>query len=159
MEIKLLADHPNFVSKVAFWSYNEWNHLFPLQTYKDALRDFSGYLNRERLPLTFIVIENNEVIGTASLVQDDELPGYGHLTPWIASVYVTEENRGRGIGRLLVRHSLKAVKRLGIRFLYLWTENMAEWYAKQGWTEISKTCLYNLEISIMQFDIRILSMG
>jgi predicted N-acetyltransferase YhbS len=62
-----------------------------------------------------------------------DLDGWDHLSPWVASVFVTPEFRGRGLGRELVSRVVEEAKALGVTAVYLFTAGQAGYYQKLGW--------------------------
>jgi N-acetylglutamate synthase-like GNAT family acetyltransferase len=88
-------------------------------------------------------------IGAACLFSDDSLPGFEHLTPWLAAVYVAEESRRQGVGRALVERIVAEARRLGHAQLYLWTGSEAGWYERQGWQRIAATTFFGQPIDVM----------
>jgi ribosomal protein S18 acetylase RimI-like enzyme len=75
--------------------------------------------DRER---SFVAVEDDPgaVVGICGFCPDK------YDTPnvvWGSWFYVAQEHRGRGIGRMLLRHTLCAVQKLGVAKLYLDTSN------------------------------------
>ena len=70
------------------------------------------------------------LVGTASLIFDD-LEG-DPRNPWLASVYVPPEHRGKGIASALVGVVEDAARRLGYARLYLFTTSATALYAAPG---------------------------
>jgi predicted N-acetyltransferase YhbS len=52
---------------------------------------------------TFVLFDDDVQVGTASLIAND-LPSRPDLTPWLASVLVRPQFRGRGYSAPLVKH-------------------------------------------------------
>lgn len=135
--------------RVATWVVNEWRHLFPdddVQWYLDVWShaDTTGAL----APHGVVAVEEGEVIGTASMVLDDELPGARETGPWIAAVYVLPEHRGRGIGRALVSELMSRANGP----LWLYTENESDWYESMGWISVRNAVLSGRRVTVMTFD-------
>ena len=62
-------------------------------------------------------------------------PGLAAELPqtWLASVYVAEPHRRRGIGGALVRRVMQEADSLGVETLYLITPDQQRFYAGLGW--------------------------
>lgn len=139
---------PSVRRMVAGWCLDEWAHLFPddteqwyLDMYADA--DSSG----ARPPHALVAIDGDDVVGTASLVHDDDLPGAPEPGPWLAAVYVLPTHRGRGVGRALVtsimeRHGSDA---------WLYTEGEMDWYESMGWSHVRESDMNGHRVTVMHW--------
>src|SRR5438094_8422385 len=105
VHIAYLAAHLEMAPLLAAWHYHEWKDLLPAWTLEQALAELRSHTGRRQIPTTFLALEQDRVIGSASLLRED-LDGWEHLSPWVASVYVLPEHRRQGIGRLLVAHAV-----------------------------------------------------
>lgn len=131
---------------VARWLLDEWPHLFPDDTeqwYLDvwAQADLAG----DGAPHAVVAVLDDEVIGTASMVPDDELPGAPEPGPWLAAVWVHPGHRGGGAGRAMVRELM----RRAAGPLWLYTESEAGWYASMGWTRVREDSLNGHAVTVM----------
>ena len=69
------------------------------------------------------------LLGMASLVFDD-LPGYVHLNPWLASLFILPEHRSRGAGSQLVSEAEKLLVLNRVPRAYLFTESASSFFEK-----------------------------
>jgi N-acetylglutamate synthase-like GNAT family acetyltransferase len=149
MPIEYLADHPGAAPLLAAWHYGEWKELLPDWTLERALTELQSHTGRRQIPTTFVAVEQGQVVGSASLLADD-LDGWEHLTPWVASVYVLGEWRGRGLGRLLVGRAVEEARALGVPKVYLFTAGQEGYYARLGWSEFARARHHRHEVVIMR---------
>jgi GNAT superfamily N-acetyltransferase len=151
--IKRLTEHHNLAAE---WSLNAWQHLFPkdtLQTYFDIFTQSGEY--EGRLSEIFVAINNkNELLGLSGLLDDDELPDSKEPGPWLAAVYVTPHARRYGIGSALVKHATDRAFELGYSELFLFTEDMQNWYSKTGWNELRTTTIQHETVHVMRLALR-----
>lgn len=149
MPIEYLADHPGTAPLLAAWHHDEWKALLPGWTLERALTELRSHTGRRQVPTTFVAVEGGRVVGSASLLAAD-LDGWEHLTPWVASVYVLPECRGRGLGRLLVARAVEEAGALGVPEVYLFTAGQEGYYARLGWSEFGRTKHHQREVVIMR---------
>src|SRR6185436_10503819 len=97
-----LADVPAAIQTLARWFHGEW-HSFDGRCIETIQAQLTDNLNRECVPITFVACKGTAILGTASL-DDSDLPGFDHLSPWLSSLYVETAVRSSGIGSALVRH-------------------------------------------------------
>lgn len=153
MQIEYLADRMEFAPLLATWHYDEWKGLLPEWSLDVALADLKSHTRRIHIPTTFIAIEQECVIGSASLLETD-LEGWGHLSPWLASVYVIPQRRKEGIGRLLVTRAVQEGCFLGVPELYLFTAGQQAYYERLGWSVFQLARHYDHPIVIMRRETR-----
>jgi GNAT superfamily N-acetyltransferase len=79
-----------------------------------------------------IAWEGDEPAGVCLLVAH-ELPPALDLSPWLASLYVVPQFRGRGIARALIGAIEEQARSHGIARLHLYTGEAEGLYAKCGW--------------------------
>ena len=89
-------------------------------------------MGRASIPTTVIALVNDEMVGSACLVESD-MPSRRDLSPWVGSVYVRPEYRRHGIGTQLMQYIENIARKLGIERLYLFTPNMSPFYETIGW--------------------------
>lgn len=139
-------------SKVASWSHRAWSIDFPgdtEQTYFDLYEQSSH--NVSSLPYVCVAIADDEaVIGTATLVGDDELPGFEDLSPWLAAVWVEPEHRSAGVANAMVNHIEEKAAALGYKNLNLYTHDQQDWYLRHHWKIVGTGTLAHHAVTVMQ---------
>ncbi len=149
MEIKFLADCPQYLLTIASWVFNQWGYLSPGSTLNGVIAKFRAHLNRARLPLTLVGLgDEGAPIATASLVRHD-MRTRPELTPWLAGVFVVPEHRQRGLGSQIVEATQQVAAELGINKLYLFTPDREAFYARLGWHSLERTNFRGEDIVIM----------
>jgi len=150
MTIEYLADHPEALSTLAQWQHSEWGHIRPGDTVEARRARLQSYSNRDRIPLTVVALEDGEVLGSASLIAHD-METRMELTPWLASVFVGESYRRKGIGAELVRRIMTEAANLEVPLLYLYTVHSEKFYAALGWTLLEHTSYREQTVAIMTY--------
>lgn len=133
--------------QLAVWHAAEWGHLYHPEVWNTdvARREFAEQLDAAggQAPTTYVALAHRDgeehLVGSVSLVPDDDLAGFEHLGPWLASLYVTPSWRHRGIGRRLIAHLLAQAPAREAGTLYLFTADHASWYGLLGWEWLADT--------------------
>ncbi|WP_409450366.1 GNAT family N-acetyltransferase [Cedecea neteri] len=86
------------------------------------------------MPLTFIALEGEKMVGTVGLWRCD-LISRQDLWPWLAALYIDESQRGKGLGELLQQHVVEYARGLGFGSLYLYSA-CKTYYERFGWRYI-----------------------
>jgi GNAT superfamily N-acetyltransferase len=144
MKIRYLRDVPAYTTTLAAWTYHEFPYAFVGETLEDWVKQLSAQTERT----TFVALEGDKVVGTATLEKDD-LPPRPALSPWLGSVYVLPEFRGRGIGALLVTRVEQEAKVRGFERFYLYTTDRTNFYAKYGWQPLETLVYSGYDITVM----------
>lgn len=136
MDIQNLYYHPEHVGKVSGWIYEEFVKGISSWSLDDVALFFSR-TNLSSFPITLVAISGDECVGTVSIFEND-LKSQDELKPWLASLYVTPEHRGKGVAEKLIDQVKVIVKELGFEILYLRTEHTSGYYRKLGWDYLNK---------------------
>jgi GNAT superfamily N-acetyltransferase len=137
----------------ARWAVEQWRRDFPYDTVDWYLKLYDAADSATTLPVVHAALLNNEFVGTASLITDDELPDAPEPGPWIAAVFVAEWARRRGIGEALIDSLVSRARELGYSTVYLYTEHGAPWYEKMGWTAVRVTRLSDHNVTVMSLQL------
>jgi N-acetylglutamate synthase-like GNAT family acetyltransferase len=148
-EIDYLADHLELAPLLAAWHHREWAGLLPGWSLEEAEAELRSHVQRRCVPTTFVALEGDRPVGSASLLAAD-LDGWEHLSPWVASVYVVPERRGRGLGRRLVARAVEEARALGLTSVYLFTAGQEGYYARLGWSPVCRTAHRGREVVILR---------
>jgi len=148
LRIEPLAGHMRRAPQLARWHAAEWAHLLPGWSYGVALAELQTHTRPDGVPVSFVALEGDHLVGSVSLVWED-LPGWEHLRPWLASLYVRPASRGRGVARRLVAAVTEHARLSGLERLYLYTEGQAELYRGLGWSRLSSTELAGHTVTVM----------
>jgi predicted N-acetyltransferase YhbS len=149
-----LADQPSLIPQLAEWFYEEWGQgqaELTLEVLEGVLRE---RLNKNRLPLTLVLLKDSTPIASTSLkIREMEThPQYPH---WLGSVYVLPKHRQRGIGSRLVQFSASAARHLGVEYLYLYTRSHEHFYTCLGWQPIERTFYRDRPAVIMKRNLSV----
>lgn len=145
--IELLQSHAHHVPTLARWHFDEWNHLYEDWSVDAVQADLQAHVT-EGIPTTLVALCDGDVIGSVSLV-DNDLRGYEHLNPWLASLYVRSDWRGKGVGGKLVDAALAQARKLGITRLYLFTPGQRAFYLGKGFVDLQQAESNGQPVTIM----------
>lgn len=148
MQIVNITTQSQHIPKVAAWLYHEWGHLHPGSTLESEIRDLQQS-GTDQLPLTFIAVKDNQLLGTVSILSHD-MDTRPELTPWIASLFVPPVCRKRGIGTQLFRFAEQQCLQLGFTTVYLFTADRQAMYARLGWQILELMELHGEHVTIMR---------
>ena len=111
-----------------------------------------SFSNDALIPSTFIAVEK-DLLGSAAIVAHD-MDTKQELSPWLASVFVSPENRSRGIGSELVLQVMNQARNAGIKTLYLFTPDKERFYIRLGWQTISNEIYRGHVVTVMQINLK-----
>jgi N-acetylglutamate synthase-like GNAT family acetyltransferase len=130
-EIHYLMEYPHYAPIIAFWNYREWH--IGKEPFDEIIARYQGRLQKDKVPTTLIAIEDTMPVGSVS-IKDNDLAERPDLNPWLASLLVLADYRGRDIGRRLLAAGEASAHAAGVGRLYLFTHTAAGLYEKEGWT-------------------------
>jgi N-acetylglutamate synthase-like GNAT family acetyltransferase len=135
----------------AQWSFSEWGKLYPDDSVQWYLDLYAASDQDERsLPVCLAAMnEDGSIVGTASLIANDELPNAPEPGPWVAAVYVDSAYRGAGVGTELVLETVRRARNLGFDDVYLYTESVSKWYESMGWKTIRTDDSLGVQVTVM----------
>ncbi len=119
---------------VATWQFAEWGSGYK-DTFDDLLSQIKRSIGSSAIPVIFVAMHDDIIIGTASIVEND-LPSREDINPWLASIFVVPEWRMRGVASALIGAALAHAKFLHIERLYLFTDDLESVYAKFGFEKL-----------------------
>lgn len=136
-EIRLLADYPQHRGQVIDWLWQAFGSENSRVFFASVVD--SGLCGAD-LPITFIALQDDKVVGTVGLWRCD-LISRQDLTPWLAALYVDESQRGSGLGLRLQQHVQDYARRTGFSELYLYSD-FSCYYERHGWRYIGDALDY-----------------
>lgn len=151
MHIAFIDRHRDHIATLASWHHGEWGHLFDDWTLEIATTELLDHASRRTLPTTLVLVENDRLLGSVSLLFEDaaELDDFG--SPWLASLFVVPEARGRGLGAALVNAALALAIDSGVSRLFLFTPDHAAFYQRLGWLSVGRSRVNGTAVDVMMF--------
>jgi uncharacterized protein (DUF952 family)/N-acetylglutamate synthase-like GNAT family acetyltransferase len=146
-----IADATQHWQRAAELSVTEWKEIFTedsVQTYIDLYGQTGTYAGR--FVETYVAIStDDELIGMATLVDDDELPNAPEPGPWLAAVLTVPTSRAQGVASAVVQTILQRAHELKLPAIYLYTSDQQQWYANKGWKPLRETELNGIAHTVM----------
>ncbi|MCK6264720.1 GNAT family N-acetyltransferase [Vibrio sp. ZSDE26] len=150
MEITLLAEHPDYVPKIAKWYFDEWAHIAPNITEEMVLEKVTEKSqNRDQIPLALIACMEDKLVGVLELKirENKNYPEYEH---WVGGVYTNPANRGQGVASQLLKKAKVLAIDFGVQDLYLQCECFnIPLYLKHGFKALHLAQHHDSETTIM----------
>lgn len=154
IDIKLLVDCPEYIPYLSkLWYEQISKHWAPNASVDRARENLIKHSNRDKLPLTFVALINNQPVGMASLRENDGIQP--HHTPWLGSLVVDPAYRGQKVGEqlILVVRNQASIFRYKKLYLLAFDSTIPTWYKKLGWKLIGTDQLFNHPVSVMDIDV------
>ncbi len=148
--VRLSGDSPH-VATLAEWTHDAWGHLHPGRSLETAIALLREECGPAGVPSVFAALDGDTPVGTACLVADD-MSDRRDLTPWLASVFVLPEWRGRGIASRLVQRVEEEACAQGHGHFYLYTPDQQPLYRRLGWRDLEERDYRGEAVTIMRRD-------
>ncbi len=154
VEIVELADCQHVVPLLGRWHAAEFGHLYPGWDEAAACAELAAMTVAGVVPTTWVAFRGSDrrqaaVIGSISLIADDELDGWRDAGPWLASLFVHPAARRAGVGGLLIDHCVTEADRFGVGRLHLFTEDREEFYRRRGWRTVEHRSFNERRVAVM----------
>lgn len=133
MNIVPLKKYPHYKDQVVEWLYSEFGCPESYRFYKELIEHS---MVENQIPITFIAVENDVLLGTISLWRGDLLSRQD-LFPWAAGLVVNPKYRGQKIGAKLQQFIVDYCKSKNFKEIYLYTE-LENYYEKSNWEALGK---------------------
>jgi predicted N-acetyltransferase YhbS len=154
IKIDLLKNHPNAIPALA----NIWHEVLgkiwvPDISVERVITRFADHLNDSNLPITFVALDSDLLVGMCSLRENDGIRP--DLTPWLGSLVVDPKYQRQGIGRMLIDMTLLKAKELGFKKLYLFAfdPTIPEYYKRLGWRKIGMDEFKSHPVTVMEVEL------
>jgi predicted N-acetyltransferase YhbS len=148
MKIEYLADYSESVPMVAAWQHAQFGFLTPLATLEDRTERLIRSLQKDALPMALVALFSDKIVGSASILPTTIT--HQHLTPWLSSVYVPGDQRGKGIASALSLRAVQEAAKLRYDRLYLFTPHSEKLYARIGWITFERIDRNGLSLALME---------
>ncbi len=135
IEIITLADRPDFAATCAKWNHKEWGYLSGA-TEDDIVSGLQDIIHSTDRQAARVALWKGELAGFVLLIHND-LDSHPHLKPWVASLLVAPDYRGRGIAKALMAAIESAAQKLGYTEAYLYTDK-PDLYRKIAWIDFEE---------------------
>ena len=133
LEIVDLADRADLIAICAQWNHGEWGD-FSGSSREEIANAFHDIAQSQDGQAACAALWNSEPAGFALLIHND-LETHPHLKPWVASVFVAPDHRGKGIAKSLVSAVEAVAKQHGYAQAYLYTSKPGL-YRQIGWSDL-----------------------
>jgi GNAT superfamily N-acetyltransferase len=155
VRIEYLCRHPHLAPELAAAHAGAFGSLLPDWSHSDALAELRGHTREREIPTTLVALsaDARHWLGSVSLLHEDDAR-IRQYSPWLASLYVCPEARGRGLGQALVTRCVADARALGVARLYLYCERgLVAFYSRLGWCVHDRLALGGIEVTVMAFDL------
>lgn len=133
--------HEAFLKDDGFSVADSYGQLQTLATTEDALQ-------------TALIARVKGACAGIVLVVREEIDAVHDVSPWLASLYVDEAYRGRGVARALIAAAEAHARSHGVERLYLYTVDAQPLYLKCGWTLRDSVTQHGSPLHLMSRDLR-----
>jgi predicted N-acetyltransferase YhbS len=149
MRIDYLSNHPGHAATLAAWHHAEWKDLYSDWSLETATAELNDHATRQTLPTSLVLLDGDKLLGSVSVVLEDapDLQKYG--SPWLASLFVTDDARGMGLGSALAEAAVELAALNDVPTLFLFTPEHEDFYAGLGWETVAEATLREIPVSVM----------
>lgn len=115
---------------------------------------FMTHLNRDSLPLTYVVYKEDIPVAMGSLRENDGIRP--DLKPWLGSLVVSPNYQKKGIAKLLIDKIKQQAIFLGFTELFLFTfdSTLPNYYQRQGFNFFAMDHFRGHSVTVMRTDLK-----
>jgi len=135
IEIIKLDDRNDLAANCAKWNHKEWGYLSGA-TEDQIIDGMHELVHATDGQAVRAALWNGELAGFVLLIHND-LDSHPNLKPWVASLLVAPEFRGRGVAKALMVSIEAVAHELGYSEAYLYTDK-PDLYRKIAWNDFEE---------------------
>lgn len=132
LKIVTAKECPGGIETAIDYIHKKWGNENNYAFYKDAI--YFSSLPGKPLPQFFLLLKKEQIIGCSALISNDFISRHD-LYPWLACLFIDQNERGNEYGKLLIEHTVEAAKQADFPNIYL-TTSLEGYYEKYGWQRI-----------------------
>lgn len=133
MNIMPLKYCPKYKEQVIEWLNQEFGCKTSYGFYRELIEHS---MKEDKLPITFVAIDNDVLVGTVGLWRGDLLSRQD-LFPWLSALVVNQDYRNQKIGQRLQLFIEEYCRNKNYEEIYLYTD-LVNYYEKTGWIAFDK---------------------
>ncbi len=150
--ITLLDGADPLAAELARLHAAEWGHLYRNWDGAVAQAEFRTHRTDGSLPATLVLRQEGQLVGVVSLIHGD-CEARTDIDPWLASLYVVPEFRGRGHAHRLIDAAIDHAAAAGEQALHVFTESATELFQQHGFAELERTTVHGQPIVILRREL------
>ncbi|SUP35874.1 acetyltransferase [Vibrio owensii] len=125
-------EYPQGVEVCIKYIHTKWGSEDNYAYFENAILHSSK--KEDAIPQFYVLVTEGEIAGCFGLIINDFVSRHD-LYPWLSSLFIEPQHRGKRLSELLFNHALNAAKSMGFQSLYLTTDHDGL-YEKFGWDRI-----------------------
>jgi predicted N-acetyltransferase YhbS len=156
VEIAGLTLEQGLPATIAAMQFANWGRSTGFNSAEEYERFLRNAVHSRDLPTVLVARRGEKFLGSVNLLIC-EMTTRPTLSPWLAQLFVISEERGRGVGAVLVRACLARFAELGFSRVHLYTAaatTLPAYYTALGWKTIEETEYLGKMRAVMAFDLR-----
>lgn len=114
--------------------YNYWVRFNPKMIKENTEYKFLKLYTTDNLPIGIVLVDDFENIVGFCVLKKENLKKYPDIYPWVSNLMILEKYRNNGYGKLLLSYAEEILKDLGYKRMYIWTDQVPDFYKKIGFT-------------------------
>jgi len=126
MRIISIRHEPNYKEVAVKYIHSKWGNENNYQLYEDSI--FGCVSTKEPMPYWYLLEDDKQIIGCIGLIDHDFI-SRTDLSPWLCSLYIEKDHRGKALGSLLIEQVKKDAAQEGFEKIYLCTK-LNDFYEK-----------------------------
>lgn len=127
----------DLLNKIIDVHYNHWVKFNPKLNRENVVFKFKNLYTKKSLPFGVALFNELNLIGFCTF-KIENLVKYPQFYPWISDVMILEEFRNKGYGKELIKYAEEIIREEGFLTLYVWTDQVPDFYKKQGFKYIQE---------------------
>lgn len=152
VSIRLLEGSDPLAGDLAERHAAEWGSLYGDWDRTKAVAEFRSMKTDGSLPATLVLREDGRVGGTVSLLHGD-CEARRDLDPWLASLYVFPQFRGRGYADRLIGKAIRVAATAGEKELHVFTESAAGLFRRHGFAATGRCLLQGRSVFLLRLGL------
>jgi predicted GNAT family N-acyltransferase len=141
MKIVSIREFTEYKEIATKYIHSKWGNDNNYQVYEDSILDC--VINKGSTPYWYLLEENNKIIGCAGLI-DHYFISRTDLSPWLCSLYIESDYRGKALGSILIEKIKEDSKKERFKSVYLCTQ-LDGYYEKYGFHYFGEGFFDNVE--------------
>ena len=122
------------VKFIAESNYQYWKKFNPTLDYNESTGNILAMKNNaDKLPIGIALIDEDKIVGFCTL-RENRLVNHLDINPWLCNVMIFEGFQGKGYAKAMLDFACEKFKMLGYSKIYVWTDQVPEFYKKLNWT-------------------------